>query len=144
VLEIQDIMKKQNDRPTLTWWLKILVIWIILISGFFFTKVKGQTKDSVRAYLEFIECKEVDIVLAQAILETGHFKSYSSRVRHNLFGLTRNHKLEAFDTWQESCDKYLLWIQYKYDGRESYYNFLLRIGYASDSIYIKKLKKISI
>jgi len=101
----------------------------------------AQTTDSVYNYLQQIGVKHADIVTKQAILETGHFKSYSCRVRNNLFGLTRNHKLETFDNWMESCHAYKNWIQYKYKGGD-YYDFLYELGYASDPKYIQKLNKI--
>lgn len=103
----------------------------------------SQTKQEVYNYLLDIDVKHPKIVLKQAILETGHFKSYSCRVRNNLFGLTRNSKIETFNSWKESCDKYKKWIQYKYkDG--DYYDFLYEIGYATDKNYIKKLHNIEL
>lgn len=117
----------------------IILTLAILTSLYSFS----QTKDSVYNYLVQINVKYPEIVLKQAILETGHFTSYSCRVRKNLFGLTRNHKLESFDTWQKSCDRYIDWIQYKYKGGD-YYDFLYELGYATDPNYIKKLDGIKI
>jgi hypothetical protein len=60
--------------------IKILKILVILpIFGI------SQTKQEVYNYLIEINCKHPKIVTAQAILETGHFKSYSCKKRHNLF-----------------------------------------------------------
>lgn len=103
----------------------------------------SQTTDSVYNYLKEIGVKHADIVTKQAILETGHFKSYSCRIRHNLFGLTRNHQLETFDNWKQSCDAYKKWVQYKYKGGD-YYDFLYELGYATDPKYIQKLSKIKL
>lgn len=103
----------------------------------------SQTPDSVYNYLQQIGVKHADIVTKQSILETGHYKSYSCRVRKNLFGLTRKHKLETFDNWMQSCDAYKNWIQYKYSDGD-YYDFLYELGYATDPKYIQKLHKIKL
>tara|TARA_R100001463_G_scaffold136375_2_gene201585 strand:- start:494 stop:850 length:357 start_codon:yes stop_codon:yes gene_type:complete len=115
----------------------LLIILLLPIFGI------SQTKQEVYDYLVEINCKYPKIVTAQAILETGYFKSYSCRTRHNLFGLRYNHKYLIFDTWKESCDAYLSKIQYKYKGGD-YYKFLTNLGYASDPEYINKLKRMKI
>ena len=116
--------------------LKILLILLMLqIYG------NSQTKQEVYDYLIEINCKHPEIVTAQAILETGHFKSYSCKTRHNLFGLKYNHKYLIFDHWKESCDAYLSKIQYKYKEGD-YYMFLKNLGYAKDPNYINKIKNI--
>jgi len=101
----------------------------------------SQTKDSVYNYLIEINVKYPETVLKQSILETGWFKSYSCKKRKNLFGLTRNGKIETFNHWKESCDKYLSWVQYKYKGGD-YHDFLFELPYATDKNYIKKLNGI--
>ena len=86
-----------------------------------------------------------EIVLKQAILETGWFRSYSCRVRNNLFGLTKpKGGYFEFNHWAESVKGYLTKVQYKLNPKENYYKFLKRIGYATDSNYIKKLKMIKL
>ena len=67
--------------------MKILLIVLLPIFGI------SQTRQEVYNYLIEIDCKYPKIVTAQAILETGHFKSYSCETRHNLFYLQLlNHK----------------------------------------------------
>ena len=84
-----------------------------------------------------------EIVLKQAILETGWFNSYSCRVRNNLFGLTKpSGGYFVFNHWSESVKGYLTMIQYRLRKGEEYYKFLQRIGYARDTNYISKLKMI--
>lgn len=58
------------------------------------------------------------IVLAQAILETGWFRSPLCRNRHNLFGLTnpKTGKYYEFNHWTESVRAYYTKVQYKYTG----------------------------
>lgn len=86
-----------------------------------------------------------DIVTAQAILETGHFKSRVCLEYNNLFGLYDSRKGDyfKFDTWQESVTGYKNMIQYKYKGGD-YYEFLDSIGYATAKNYTKVLRLIQI
>lgn len=105
----------------------------------------GQTKKEVYDYLVSIDCKYPEVVTAQAILETGHFKSYGCINRKNIFGLW-NHKKQKFyefSSWQDSCDAYLRMVQYKYNEGD-YYTFLSDLGYATDPEYINKLKGVKI
>lgn len=120
--------------------LLLFIVWLITVLSIY--KAYGQTKEEVYNYLVLIECKYPDIVLAQSRLETGNYKSYGSRVRHNLFGLWNSEKQEyyKFSCWQESANDYLCKVQYKYTGGD-YYKFLDRIGYATDPEYIFKLKQ---
>ena len=80
------------------------------------------------------------IVLAQAILETGWFRSPLCRHRHNLFGLTnpQTKTYYEFDHWTESVKAYYTKVQYKYKGG-NYLLWLRDIGYAEDYNYIRKL-----
>ena len=83
------------------------------------------------------------IVLAQAILETGWFRSSVCRNKHNLFGLTnpRTGKYYEFNHWTESVQAYYTKVQYKYKGG-NYLLWLDEIGYAEDPYYIKAVIKV--
>lgn len=83
------------------------------------------------------------IVLAQAILETGWFRSSVCRNKHNLFGLTNPHtgKYYEFNHWTESVRAYYTKVQYKYKGG-NYLLWLDEIGYAEDSRYVYEIIKI--
>lgn len=83
------------------------------------------------------------IVLAQAILETGWFRSPLCRNRHNLFGLTnpKTGKYFEFGHWTESVRAYYTKVQYKYKGG-NYLLWLNEIGYAEDPGYIQAVNRI--
>ena len=78
------------------------------------------------------------IVLAQAILETGWFRSPLCRNRHNLFGLTnpKTGKYYEFNHWTESVRAYYTKVQYRYCQKNQtstsdvdYLKWLQQIGY---------------
>ena len=83
------------------------------------------------------------IVLAQAILETGWFKSSVCRNKHNLFGLTnpRTKTYYEFNHWTESVKAYYTKVQYRYSGG-NYLLWLKKIGYAEDKGYIRAIIKV--
>lgn len=82
-----------------------------------------------------------DIVLAQAKLETGNYKSKVCIVYNNLFGLRKpDGSYYKFNSWQESVKAYKDWVQNKYIPLNDYYDFLDSIGYAEDANYTSKLR----
>lgn len=83
------------------------------------------------------------IVLAQAILETGNFKSYGCLTRNNLFGLRKKDgDYMSFEHWTFSVAAYKMYIQKYSHPPNDYYKFLSDLGYAEDPNYINKLKGI--
>lgn len=94
-------------------------------------------KDACKYY----KLEHIDIVITQAILETGYFKSNVYKKYNNLFGLYNNSKQDyyKFSHWSESVQAYKELIQYKYSEGD-YYQWLNSIGYATDTNYINKLK----
>lgn len=83
-------------------------------------------------------------VLAQALLETGHFSSRVCKEYNNLFGLydSKSRDYFRFARWEDSVVGYKKMVQYKYKGG-NYLNFLKRIGYAEDPMYIQKIAKMA-
>ena len=83
------------------------------------------------------------IVLAQAILETGWFRSSVCMNKHNLFGLTnpRTGKYYEFNHWTESVRAYYTKVQYKYKGG-NYLLWLEDIVYEEDPNYYQVIVEI--
>lgn len=108
----------------------------------FFLSDKPTNKLVLEA-CKYYDIKHPGIVVSQAILETGHYRSDKCVNDNNLFGLYNSNKKEyyKFEHWTESVKKYKEWIQYKYKNGD-YYEFLLNLGYATDSLYIPKIKDI--
>ena len=99
------------------------------------------------------DIKFADIVLRQAILETGWFTSYNCLNRKNLFGMKGGQKdstnvngYAAYDHWTHSVRAYARWQRHHYPPYEGmdYYDFLEVVGYAESSEYVAKLKSIHI
>lgn len=107
----------------------------------FFSK---SPQEGLMEALEYYGVKHPQIVYAQAVLETGHFKSDLCLNGNNLFGLynSKKHRYYTFDHWKDCIIAYKEMIQYKYKDGDDYLNFLKEIGYAEDSEYICKLKEL--
>ena len=100
----------------------------------------GQTIQEVKAEIIRQGLPHPEIVLAQARLETGNFKSMRCKVDHNIFGIKHGKKYATYKRWQDCVTDYKKRISSRYKGGD-YYEFLRRIGYARDPKYIQKLKQ---
>lgn len=107
----------------------------------FLTEVPNDT--SVYKALVFFDIPNPKVVLAQAKLETGHYRKVPSG---NLFGLRqRNGSYMKFNHWTESILSYKKYISSKYRGEENtedYLAFLTRLGYAESPNYNRVLRVI--
>lgn len=115
------------------------------------------TIDSIYAMCDYYGIKQQNIVVAQAILETGHFSSKLFKQQNNMFGMKKvsrrvntqstvdsKSSYATYDNWKYSLLDYGI-LQYKFantNTRETYYEWLTKSGYAEDPGYIKKLKNI--
>jgi flagellum-specific peptidoglycan hydrolase FlgJ len=88
------------------------------------------------------DIKHPEIVLAQAKLETGYYKSQVCKTHHNLFGLRGKDGYYKFPNWQASVKAYRDYVQYRYDGQSDYFAWLDKIGYAEDESYIRLVKHV--
>lgn len=86
------------------------------------------------------------IITAQAVLESGNFKSKLCKDNNNLFGLYNSRTMSyfKFDSWISCVFVYKQFILSKYNPEEDYYKFLDRIGYAEDSLYESKVKELEL
>ena len=111
------------------------------------------TEEKLAILLKKLKIQYPEVVLAQARLETGGYKSRIFRENHNLFGMKEavrrintaqgtqyNHAY--YEHWRESVYDYAFY-QCRYMGqvrsREEYFN-LLSQSYAEDPMYVTKLK----
>lgn len=95
-------------------------------------------------YAEIVKdsIKFPELVLRQAIWETGWFKSTACKKRNNLFGF--NNGVSKFKTWQDAVLSYKNWQDKYYHGGD-YEKFLIRIKYAKNTPeYIRKLRTIKV
>jgi len=102
--------------------------------------------------------KNPEIVLRQAILETGWFKSKLFIKHNNPFGMkyakvrkncckAGTKEYSGYSHWYDAVKDYKHWQErYKinYTDSNKYYTFLDKLPYASSKTYIKTLKSISI
>ena len=101
------------------------------------------TAELVFEACDYYNIQHSDVVVSQAILETGNFKSDLCLNQNNLFGLynSRRDEFFSFDHWTKSVKAYRDKIQYRYYSGD-YYEWLQEIGYAEDTCYVSKLKLI--
>ena len=106
------------------------------------TKSNELTIENLYAALKKHGIKYPKIVLAQAILETGRFRSRVCNENNNLFGLRHSNGYYVFDHWEESVIAYKNKVQYKHRDNENYYAFLRRIGYSTSKDYVRRVREI--
>lgn len=85
--------------------------------------------------------KHPEIVLAQAQLETGFYRSSVCKQYNNLFGLCHKNGYYKFNNWKESVAAYRDYVQYRYKGGD-YFDFLERMGYAEEPRYTQYVKSL--
>jgi hypothetical protein len=115
----------------------------------------GEAFSEARLYntLRELRVQHPDIVLAQAKLETGNFKSVIFRNNNNLFGMkvctsrpTTNTGMELnhakYKSWRDSVLDYAMWqASYGRNLSRNEYLQLLESIYAEDGAYVHKLQK---
>lgn len=113
------------------------------------------SKDKLKEYILDLNIKFPHIVYAQAILESGDFKSNIFKTNNNLFGMKvakqrpttnkgeqDNHAI--YDNWRESVQDYAMFsAAYLNDIKtEEEYFAYLKANYAEDTTYITKVKTL--
>lgn len=104
-------------------------------------KPKVLNETNLKAELIKNNIPHANIVLAQAKLETGNFKSNLVHTHQNIFGLKKGNRYRRYSHWTECVEDYKKCISNRYNGG-SYYAFLNRIGYASHPNYTGLLKEM--
>ena len=101
------------------------------------------TAENMHKVCKFYGIRHPEIVTAQAVLESGNFKSKVFKNKNNPFGLYNSKKgrYYSFPHWTSSVKGYKNMIQHRYKGG-NYYAFLKKIRYAEDKNYISKVKKV--
>jgi uncharacterized FlgJ-related protein len=142
--------------------LKTILFALLLVLMSFTTRKETESVSLTHVLLyEQINQKNIkfpDIVFAQAVLESGHFKSPLFINQNNLFGMKVPKKRETTATnkgnkgyakyidWDSSIDDYLLWQQFTLKNKseltkDQYMSLLSRI-YAEDKNYVLLLKNV--
>lgn len=114
---------------------------ILVIITFFSVACNAQTVEQVAKELVRQGVPHSRIVLAQARLESGNFKSALYKRTNNPFGIKHNGKYAHYSDWRKAIADYKKRISSRYNGGD-YFAFLRRIGYAEDPAYSAKIKRI--
>lgn len=118
---------------------------------------KNFKPDSVYGFLLSIKAPFPYILYAQAILESGNFKSDIFRSNNNCYGMRNPNKrvttsigeqygYAVYRTWKECIiDRCFYNSLYLGDIKteEQYYEYLSKSGYAEDPMYIVKVKDLA-
>lgn len=113
------------------------------------------SEDKLKEYILSLNIKFPHIVLAQAKLESGYFKSKMFKENNNFFGMKVARKRPTtnkgeqyghayFDSWRDCVVDYAFYqAAYLHDIKtEQQYFAYLGANYAEDPDYVNKLKKI--
>lgn len=111
-------------------------------------------EENLKAFIDQMHLQNKDIVFAQAILESGNFKSFICKSNNNLFGMRlaasrpttaiaeeNNHAV--YKDWQNSVIDYAMWqSSYARNLTKEQYLQLLGEMYAEDPNYVNALKNL--
>jgi flagellum-specific peptidoglycan hydrolase FlgJ len=137
----------------------LLVLLLLVVTGELkngVVKITPQyylfSKENMIKLIIDLNIAHPDIVIAQAIIESGNFKSNIFKENNNLFGMKMpeyrkttaigiNRGHAVYSSWRESVIDYALW-----QGKRARYStknqYLRRLkSYAADPNYITKIKK---
>ena len=148
--------------------MSFLLVLVITLSSFVFKEVivvraeaevtlktnEEFSRDKLLVEVQKYSFKYPDIVMAQAFVESGYFKSPVFKQNHNMFGMKQamvrittaqgsNLNHAYYDSWKDCvADRALYEAQYLSKlTREQYFSYLDQV-YASGPEYSKLLKKV--
>ena len=116
--------------------MKKILLTIVLMAAM---TCQAQTIQEVKEEIIRQGLPHPEIVLAQARLESGNFKSTRAKRDHNILGIKHGTRYAVYARWQDCVTDYKRRISSRYTCGD-YYAFLKRIGYAKDKRYVDKLK----
>lgn len=134
-------------------------IILLALSMLILSCAKSQTPSKTAVYQEIVnlDIKFPDIVLAQAVLESGHFISKIAKQNNNLFGMRmpkirettaigQRYGYARYYSWKDSVKDYKLWqeaLLKKHPNmtRGQYKSYINRI-YSTGKNYISKINLI--
>jgi hypothetical protein len=135
------------------YWFEILLVFLLVVLVLGVGHSQECNISNIKKELIKQKVKHPNIVIKQIILETGWLKCTNCSLdSNNIFGFWYKKAYKKFDTWQEGVLYYKTW-QEKWYITGDYYAFLECIykgskgdckRYASDPMYVYKLKKIHI
>lgn len=116
---------------------------------------RAFSKERMIQLMKDLNIKYPHIVMAQSLIETGHFESKIFKENNNLFGMKQartrvntakgtQYRHAYYDSWQESVYDYAFY-QCRYLGNlynESEYLEYLGRSYAEDPNYVSKIKEL--
>lgn len=143
----------------------ILFGLLILVAPFILSSLKSEednnelinesfTRDALIEEIKCHDFKYPDIILAQAVLESGHFKSAVFKENNNLFGMKLPRKRYTlctgtnlnhgyFENWKVSLeDRFIYDTLYLKDMTRTQYKKYLDRVYAKGKNYSGKIEKI--
>jgi len=126
---------------------------VILEPQVLFDKYELSWK-SIDYWMREFDIQNKEIAKRQVRLETGNLTSRFCRECNNLFGMRKPLKrqttaigkdngMSVYRSFIKSIEDYGIWQEYFYSEGD-YYDFLASHGYATDPLYIPKLKNLKI
>jgi uncharacterized FlgJ-related protein len=120
----------------------MFLVVIYLAASLSSPKEQSLTKENLWKTIKETGIKHPDVVFAQALLESGEFKSQVFKSNNNLFGMkVPEHRQTVSQPGRKGYARYDSWKQCVYDYR-LYQDFLFKSGELSREQYIIKLNKI--
>ncbi len=140
---------------------KLIILLLVFLSFMPHTRAKSDlsllTKENLWLTIKAMDIMYPEIAFAQAILETGHFKSNNCKEANNLFGMMmpnvretvairkNNRGFAVYETWMHSVQDYALYQEFMMRKRKmtrsQYLNFIDR-KYSESRGYATKLRDI--
>lgn len=100
------------------------------------------SEENLKKWMKDLNIEHADIVFNQAKHETGNFTSNRFKKYNALFGFQiTDTNIIKYKSWKESVIDYKCWQMKRLKDNEDYYKFLIRVKYAADTNYVKKLKQ---